>query len=150
MVELFLSRFRFVLHPGDKQIDECLLGWNSEVLTLKDAGKLAGKEATEGWIGGYLGDVFCDVRLALLEQLWVAVLKGEVQALDAVLLVEVLGHELAAGSLYPLQLKHSGSEADGVCIALGDAKHGGVDERDEQFDRIDVKQGVAQDELGFL
>ena len=138
-----------MLHPGDEQIDECLLRWNSEGITLKDARQLAGEEAAECWIGGNFRDVLGDVGLALFEQLGVAVLKGEVQALDAVLLAEILGHELAAGSLDSLQLEHPGAEADGVCIALGNAKHRGVDERDEQLDRIDIKQGVVEDDFGF-
>lgn len=56
-----------MLHPGDEQIDECLLRWNGEAFTLKDAGQLAGEEATEGWIGSNLGDVLCDIGLAPLE-----------------------------------------------------------------------------------
>ncbi len=90
-----------------------------------------------------------DVGLALLEQLGVTMLKGEVQALDAVLLVEVLSHELAAGSLNSLKLEHSSTKADRVCIALGDSKHGGVNERDEELYCIDVEQGITEGELGF-
>lgn len=77
-------------------------------------------------------------------------LEGEVQALDAVLLVEVLGHELAAGSLDSLKLEHSSTEADRVCVALGDSKHRGVDERDEKLDCIDVEKGIAQGQLKLL
>ena len=94
--------------------------------------------------------MLCDVGLAPLEQLGVAMLKGEVQALDAVPLVEVLGHKLAAGSLDSLKLEHSSTETDGVCIVLGDSKHGGVDERDEELYCIDVEKGITQGHLELL
>ena len=91
-----------------------------------------------------------DESLACLEQLRVAMLKGKVQAPDAVLQVEILGHEFAAGSLYSLKLQHTGTETDGVDIALSDAKDRGVDEGDEELKGGDVKERIAEDEFGFL
>ena len=139
-----------MIHPVDKQIDQSIVGWNHETLALKDSRKLTWKECAEGGIVGNFRDVLSDESLACLEQLRVAMLKGKVQAPDAVLQVEILGHEFATSSLYSLELQHTGTETDGVDIALSDAKDRGVDEGDEELKGGDVKERIAEDEFGFL